>query len=72
MNGKCHHISAENRQDQEHFECVQCGHADNADVNAAINILERGHRLLACGEMVVAPLNEARTTKKSKRKLANC
>jgi putative transposase len=28
---------------------AQCGHNNNADVVGAINILERGHRLLACG-----------------------
>jgi len=31
---------------------VACGHAENADVVGAINVLERGHRLLSCGEDV--------------------
>lgn len=31
---------------------MSCGYKNNADVVGAINILERGHRLLACGEMV--------------------
>jgi len=38
---RCGHISKENRARQEKFKCVQCGHKDNADVNAAINILKR-------------------------------
>jgi len=37
----CHHISAENRLTQAVFLCVKCGHAANADTNAAINILGR-------------------------------
>ncbi|MBS7348672.1 MAG: transposase, partial [Comamonas sp.] len=41
-----------NRKTQAKFECVQCGHAENADVVGAINVLERGHRLLARGEDV--------------------
>ena len=28
---------------------VSCGFAENADVVGALNVLERGHRLLACG-----------------------
>jgi putative transposase len=46
----CGHVSAENRQTQARFECVECGYENNADVVGAINVLERGHRLLACGE----------------------
>jgi putative transposase len=45
----CGHVAKENRKTQAKFECVQCGHKNNADVVGAINILERGHRLLACG-----------------------
>ena len=39
-----------NRLTQALFLCVDCGYENNADVVGAINILERGHRLLACGE----------------------
>jgi putative transposase len=46
----CGHIAQENRVKQAEFLCVDCGHAENADVVAAINVLERGQRLLACGE----------------------
>ena len=38
----CGSVSAENRRSQARFECVACGFADNADFNAARNILARG------------------------------
>ena len=47
----CGHVSVENRQTQATFECVDCGYENNADLVGAINVLERGHRLLACGEL---------------------
>jgi len=37
----CGCIDDENRPNQETFECIECGHSDNADVNAAINIRNR-------------------------------
>ncbi|WP_445426501.1 RNA-guided endonuclease InsQ/TnpB family protein [Alishewanella sp. HL-SH06] len=46
----CGHVSKDNRQTQANFECIACGYSNNADVVGALNILERGHRLLACGE----------------------
>ncbi|WP_317201856.1 transposase [Janthinobacterium sp.] len=48
----CGHVSKDNRQIQEKFLCVDCGYENHADVVGAINVLERGYRLLACGEMV--------------------
>ena len=50
----CSHVSSDNRQTQAYFECVECGYTNNADVVGALNILERGHRLLACGESALA------------------
>ena len=47
----CGHVSAENRRSQARFACVECGYENNADLVGAINVLERGHRLLACGEL---------------------
>lgn len=47
----CEHVSEHNRKTRSQFECVRCGYKNNADVVGAMNILERGHRLLACGEM---------------------
>jgi putative transposase len=46
----CQHVSKDNRQTQALFLCVACGYENHADVVGAINILERGYRLLACGE----------------------
>jgi putative transposase len=48
----CGHIAKENRLTQAQFACVECGYENHADVVGAMNILERGHRLLACGEAV--------------------
>lgn len=48
----CGYVSRDNRQTQAKFECVACGHSENADINAARNILAAGHAVLACGEMV--------------------
>lgn len=38
----CGHISSENRLSQEKFSCTNCGHQQNADLNAAKNILGEG------------------------------
>lgn len=38
----CGHVSSKNRLKQEKFVCKACGHRDNADVNAAKNIRDRG------------------------------
>lgn len=38
----CGHTDADNRRSQAVFACVNCGHEDNADVNAAKNILRAG------------------------------
>ena len=38
----CGHTSRKNRKSQSVFKCEVCNHRDNADVNAAINILRRG------------------------------
>lgn len=37
----CGCIEDENRPNQETFECVECGHKDNADLNASVNIRNR-------------------------------
>ena len=46
----CGQVAKENRLKEAEFLCVACGHADNADVVGAVNMLERGQRLLACAE----------------------
>jgi putative transposase len=54
---QCDHVSRENRQTQVSFRCVACGHAANADTNAAINIKRRaGRARIACGD---SPLGES-------------
>ncbi len=51
---KCSHVSADNRLSQSDFECTACRYKNNADVVGAMNILARGHRVLACGETALA------------------
>ena len=36
---ECGHTDKQNRKTQSTFECVECGHRANADMNAALNIL---------------------------------
>lgn len=38
----CGYIAKENRQTQANFTCVSCGYHENADINAARNMLELG------------------------------
>ena len=40
----CGHVAQENRESQAVFLCKKCGHSDNADHNAAVNILDRALR----------------------------
>lgn len=47
----CKSVDKANRQTQALFKCVVCGYENNADVVGAMNILERGQRLSACGEI---------------------
>lgn len=42
----CQHVCKDNRKTQASFVCVKCGHAGNADVIAAQNILSRGMQIL--------------------------
>ena len=46
----CGHIAADNRRSQSCFACVACGYRDDADTNAAINILAAGRAASVCGE----------------------
>lgn len=45
----CGFVSVDNRKTQANFECVDCGFEENADVVGALNVLARGHRVIACG-----------------------
>jgi putative transposase len=51
---QCGHRDKENRKTQSDFACMKCGHQENADINAAKNILAAGHAVLACGEDALA------------------
>lgn len=56
----CGHVSAENRKTQAVFACVECGHAANADTNAAKNTLGRaGLARIACGDSQESTKQEA-------------
>ena len=44
------HIEVDNRPLQAVFHCQVCGHTENADTNAAKNILREGLSRLACPE----------------------
>lgn len=68
---RCEHISEENRKTQWQFKCVNCEYKNNADVVGAMNILERGYRLLACGEMARLPLEEAGTRRSQSQLVSN-
>lgn len=51
---RCGHIDASNRSKQESFCCMKCGYEENADLNAAHNILAAGLAVIARGEMALA------------------
>lgn len=48
----CGHIDSENRKDQEHFKCIECGYTANADLNASKNILQRLASTVLRGELL--------------------
>ncbi|GAV20557.1 putative transposase [Mariprofundus micogutta] len=50
-----------NRQTQAQFSCMACGHTENADVNAAKNILAAGYAVQACEGIGGYAPNEAGT-----------
>jgi putative transposase len=64
----CYYVDANNRKTQENFLCQSCGYTENADVNAAINILAAGQAVSACGEVPVGVFSEAGTTGKQRCK----
>ena len=45
---KCGYVDSDNRPSQAVFQCQACGHTENADTNAAKNILREGLSRLAC------------------------
>ena len=67
----CGHVSAENRQTQARFECVECGFEENADLVGAINVLRAGHARFAC-EVSGAVMPPAAGTHRSDSGAAQC
>jgi putative transposase len=50
----CGHIAPESRETQAKFRCVICGYHDNADLNAARNILAAGLAVTGRGDLGIA------------------
>jgi putative transposase len=48
----CGHTEKENRLSQAQFSCMECGFKENADINAAKNILAAGHAVLCLSSEV--------------------
>ncbi|MHB1586284.1 MAG: RNA-guided endonuclease InsQ/TnpB family protein [Acidiferrobacteraceae bacterium] len=67
----CGHVSADNRQTQAQFLCVECGFEENADVVGAINVLRAGHARFAC-EVSGAAMPPAAGTHRSDSGAAPC
>lgn len=67
----CGHVSAENRQAQARFACVECGYENNADHVGAINVLRAGHARLAC-QANDAARSSATGTHRSDSGVAQC
>ena len=61
----CGHVSANNRQTQARFACMECGYENHAHVVGAVNILEQGHRLLTCGEGALSASMKQESTEAS-------
>ncbi|CAF2232950.1 unnamed protein product [Rotaria magnacalcarata] len=49
----CGNKSKSNRISQERFHCQICDYKENADINAAKNILAAGQAAIACGEIAL-------------------
>ena len=52
--GPCGHTDRRNRKDKA-FVCIECGHEDDADTNAANNILADGLAVIRRGGMIPEP-----------------
>lgn len=65
---ECHHISPGNRE-KEKFICEECGYADDADTNGAVNICNRGKTILGRDTLLV--VSQKVTPVKSPREKAS-
>ncbi|MQA63277.1 MAG: transposase [Actinophytocola sp.] len=50
----CRTVDPKSRESQADFRCTTCGHEENADVNAAQNVLADGLSVTACGDLGIA------------------
>ncbi|MEV2218386.1 transposase [Nocardia vinacea] len=50
---RCRSVDPVSRESQAVYRCASCGHCENADVNAAKNILAAGLAVTACGDLAV-------------------
>lgn len=50
----CRTVDPESRESQAVYRCTTCGHTENADVNAAKNVLADGLSVSACGDLGAA------------------
>lgn len=68
----CGHVSADNRQTQAKFACVDCGYENNADMVGAINVLAAGHAVLACGELAQSGRSVKQEPAEATQEVAQC
>lgn len=69
---QCGCVDAANRRSQSEFCCVACNHEDNADCNAAKNILNQGRGMCSPNRPRKRPTRvENRKTKVASASLAN-
>lgn len=70
---KCGHTHPDNRLSQAEFVCQSCGHSENADLNAAKNIRQRGVELIASGAFSEKSKKRTMRMRKKDKKLgADC
>lgn len=63
----CKRVDSKFRESQAVFRCTSCGHQDNADVNAAKNIRERGIELASAAGHAVAGRGDLGIGRSAKR-----
>jgi len=67
----CQHVAKANRLTQADFVCVECGYSNNADLVGSLNVLARGHRVLACQASGAVMPPATGTSEKRRRKLTS-
>ncbi|MHB1903771.1 MAG: RNA-guided endonuclease InsQ/TnpB family protein [Ferrimicrobium sp.] len=67
---ECGHMEPRNRKSQADFCCLACGHTDNADVNAARNVIAAGLAVTERGGTTHAEPTKARHSDPVKRQPA--